>query len=62
MYGFTDLDGRQPDWGGFFLPKVQEILDRETPPDDLDRFVVRNRLYQVELDPSAVDEAARLRA
>ena len=61
-YGFTDVDGRQPDWGGFFLRKVQEILDRETPPGDLDRFVVRSRLYQAELDPSAVEEAQRLRA
>ena len=61
-YGLTDLDGRQPDWGGFFLRKVQEILNRETPPDDIDRFVVRSRLYQAELDPSAREETARLRA
>ncbi len=61
-YGFTDVDGRQPDWGRFFLRKVQDILERETPPDDMDRFVVRSRLYQAELDPSAAEEAARLRA
>ena len=60
-YGFTDVDGRQPDWGSFFRRKVQETLDRETPPGDLDRFVVRSRLYQAELDPSAGEEAARLR-
>ena len=60
-YGFTDVDGRRPDWGSFFLRKVREILDKETPPDDLDRFVVRSRLYQAELDPSAAEEAARLR-
>ena len=61
-YGFTDLDGRRPDWGSFFRRKVLEIIERETPPDDLDRFVVRSRLYQAELDPSAATEAARLRA
>ena len=61
-YGFTDLDGRRPDWSRFFARKVQEIIDRETPPDDMDRFVVRSRLYQAELDPSAFEEAARLRA
>ena len=63
-YGFTDIDGRQPDWGSFFRRKVQEILDRDAPPDDLDRFVVRSRLYQAELDPSAAGEteATRLRA
>ncbi len=61
-YGFTDVDGRQPHWGSFYLRKVREILDNETPPDDLDRFVIRSRLYQAELDPSAGDEAASLRA
>ena len=39
-YGFTDIDGRQPDWGSFFRRKVKEVLDRDAPPDDLDRFVV----------------------
>ncbi len=61
-YALTDVDGRRPDWGSFFLRNVAEILDRETPPDDLDRFVIRSRLYQAELDPSAAEEAARLRA
>ena len=61
-YGFTDVDGRRPDWGSFFLTKVREILDKETPPDDLDRFVIRSRLYQAELDPSAAEDATRLRA
>ena len=60
-YGFTDIDGRRPDWGSFFLRKVQGILDRDTLPDEMDVFVVRSRLYQAELDPSAADEAERLR-
>jgi len=61
-YGFTDLDGRRPDWTTFFRRKVSEIVERNTPPDEMDRFVVRSRLYQAELDPSASEEAARLRA
>ena len=61
-YAFTDIDGRRPDWGSFFLRKVRAILGKETPPDDLDRFVIRSRLYQAELDPSAADDAIRLRA
>ena len=61
-YGFTDLDGRRPDWGSFFLRKVRAILDRDTPPDEMDMLVVRSRLYQAELDPSAFEEAERLRA
>ena len=32
-----------------------------TPPDEMGTFVVRSRLYQAELDPSASEEAARLR-
>ena len=56
------MDGRTPDWGSFFPRKVQGILERETPPDEMDLFIVRNRLYQAELDPSAAEEADRLRA
>ena len=29
-YGFTDLDGRQPDWGAYFAEHVEEIPDK--PP------------------------------
>ena len=61
-YGFTDLDGRRPDWTTFFLRKVQEIVERNTAPDEMDRFVVRSRLHQVEVDPSLAADAARLRA
>ncbi len=61
-YGFTDVDGRRPDWGSFFLGKVREIVARDTPPDEMDLFVVRSRLYQAELDPAAADEAVQLRA
>ena len=61
-YGFTDVDGGRPDWGTFFPRKVRETIERDTPPNEMDLFVVRNRLYQVEGDPSAAGEAARLRA
>ena len=61
-YGFTDVDGRRPDWGAFFPRKVRELVERDAPPGEMDRFVVRSRLYQIERDPSAADEAARLRA
>ena len=61
-YGFTDIDGRRPDWGTFFLGKVRKILERDAQPDAMDVFVVRSRLYQAELDPSATEEAGRLRA
>ncbi len=60
-YGFTDIDGRRPDWGTFFPRKVEGILERDGPPDEMDLFVVRSRLYQAELDPSAAEETERLR-
>ena len=60
-YGFTDLDGRRPDWGAFFARKIHEIVHRDSPPDEMDVFVVRTRLHQAELDPSAAEEAAYLR-
>ncbi len=58
------MDERQPDWGSFFPRKVREIIERGTPPseEDMDLFVVRTRLHQMEGDPAADDEAARLRA
>ena len=61
-YGFTDLDGRQPHWGEFFSGQVDRILKQETPPGDMDRFVVRTRLWQTERDPGAAEETRRLRA
>ena len=59
-YGFTDLDGRRPDWGAFFARKVREIVHRTTAPDEMDLFVVRTRLHQAQLDPFAAEEAALL--
>jgi NAD(P)-dependent dehydrogenase (short-subunit alcohol dehydrogenase family) len=37
-YGFTDADGRQPDWGGFVERSCTEILDRGGPANDEERF------------------------
>ena len=61
-YGFTDVDGRRPDWGTFFLGKIEEILERDSDADELERFVIRSRLYQTDLEPSLAGESARLRA
>ena len=61
-YGVIDLDGRQPDWGSCFPRNVREIIDRDTPTGPMEPFAVRIRFHQVERDPSAPDEAQRLRA
>ena len=59
-YGIYDVDGRRPDWGTFFPRKVREIVDGGEPTD-MNVFIVRSRLYQMELDPTAADETERLR-
>ena len=59
-YGLTDVDGGRPDWGTYFPRKVQEIVDADEPTE-MNRFIVRTRLYQAELDPAAAEEAGRLR-
>ncbi len=61
-YGFTDLDGRRPDWGSYFPARVQEIVDQDENPDEMGLYVVRTRLHQIELDPAAKGEVQRLRA
>ncbi len=60
-YGFTDLDGRRPDWGSIFQRKIGEIVERDTTPSDFDRFVVQTRLWQTELDPTGAEVSAQLR-
>ena len=50
----------RPDWGTFFPPKVQEIVDGDEPTE-MNLFIVRTRLYQAELDPAAAEEAGSLR-
>ena len=60
-YGIDDVDGRRPDWGTFFPRKVREIVDGGEPTE-MNLFIVRSRLYQAELDPTATEEAERLRA
>ena len=60
-YGIDDVDGRRPDWGTFFPRKVREIVDGGEPTE-MNLFIVRSRLYQAELDPTAAEEAERLRA
>ncbi len=60
-YGLTDVDGRRPNWGTFFPRKVQEIVNGDEEPTEMNLFIVRSRLYQAELDPAAGEEVGRLR-
>jgi hypothetical protein len=49
-YGFTDIDGRVPDFPRLFDAKVKEIAS--TPPlDDQGRFLLLARYCQIHQDP-----------
>ncbi len=59
-YGFSDLDGRRPDWGSYFDRTMASLLERGTATDASERLLLRLRWYQVYLDPDRVDEARRI--
>jgi NAD(P)-dependent dehydrogenase (short-subunit alcohol dehydrogenase family) len=59
-YGFTDIDGRTPDWGRYFEGLTTEIASRE-PRNDDERFLLRMRAFQLDFDPGITAEAQRLR-
>src|SRR4030095_2553779 len=60
-YGFRDNDGRQPDWGAYFDGVVAGILERG-PAAAMEEFILQARYYQVHLDSTRSDEAARVAA
>jgi len=50
-YGFTDVDGRIPDFPRLLDRKVKEIASQPSP-DDYGRFLLRARYYQIHQDPA----------
>jgi len=50
-YGFTDVDGRVPDFPGLFDAQVRELAARP-PLDDAARFLVWARYCQIHQDPA----------
>jgi NAD(P)-dependent dehydrogenase (short-subunit alcohol dehydrogenase family) len=59
-YGFTDVDGRAPDWGRYFDGVIREIEGRG-PENDDERFLILMRSFQTDFDPAITQEALRLR-
>ncbi len=49
-YGFTDIDGRRPDFPELFDAKVRDIASRP-PMDEEGRFLVWSRYCQIHQDP-----------
>jgi NAD(P)-dependent dehydrogenase (short-subunit alcohol dehydrogenase family) len=59
-YGFTDADGRSPDWGRYFEGLTTEIAARG-PANDDERFLLKMRSFQLDLDSTISPEARKLR-
>ena len=58
-YGFTDRDGSTPDWSAHWEAEIARILSGNDPGPE-DRFFLRVRAWQIELDPSKTDELRRI--
>ena len=61
-YGFRDVDGRQPDFGGYFAGLIAGILEGGGPADAAEAFLLTVRRYQLDFDPAKAIEAARIAA
>ena len=61
-YGFSDIDGRQPDWYGYVRSSVEEILSAGGPSDDDERFWVRAWYQQLRGDPRFAEFCQRIAA
>lgn len=59
-YGFTDIDGRVPDFPGLFDANVAQIA-ATTPLDDTGRFFLWARYCQIHRDPTRRGLAAQLK-
>lgn len=61
-YGFVDLDGRQPDWGGHFAGMVAAIIERGGPANDYERALVWSQWEQMQMAPAKQAEIRVLEA
>jgi NAD(P)-dependent dehydrogenase (short-subunit alcohol dehydrogenase family) len=59
-YGFTDRDGRQPDWGAFFTRVIRELVERGAPYSEFERFLLRARALDIEFEHGLAAEHAQL--
>ena len=59
-YGFRDVDGRQPDWGGYFTRTIDAIFEHGGPREAAERLLLQMRYYQVHLDPEKTEEKRRI--
>lgn len=61
-YGFRDVDGRQPDFGGHFAESVAQIVARGRIAKADEHFLLTCRFFQIHLDPAKTEEIRRIAA
>ncbi len=61
-YGFTDIDGRKPDWWGYVRSSIAEILERGGPANEDETFWVDAWRSQLAADPRFADMCRQIDA
>jgi NAD(P)-dependent dehydrogenase (short-subunit alcohol dehydrogenase family) len=59
-YGFTDRDGRRPDWGNYMKGELETILARTELPNSDERFLLLVHFYWAHLQPDRYELARRI--
>ncbi len=59
-YGFTDIDGRKPDWWRYVNTSINEILDRGGPKGEEEEYWVSAWYNQLQADPRFSDLCRRI--
>ncbi len=59
-YGIRDVDGRQPDWGGYFDGTVAAVLECGGPLSGSDRALLEMRRFQIDRDTARADQAKQI--
>jgi NAD(P)-dependent dehydrogenase (short-subunit alcohol dehydrogenase family) len=59
-FGFTDVDGRCPDWKAYFDRTIAHILERGGPNGGDEHALVFARYFQLALDPRQLDWTRRM--
>jgi NAD(P)-dependent dehydrogenase (short-subunit alcohol dehydrogenase family) len=61
-YGFTDVDGSRPDWGGYFSGLIRTLLERGEPYSADELFLLLARRYELDFDVARRAERERIAA
>ena len=59
-YGFTDVDGRKPQFYRMYIERTKELALGKEPLDQTGKFLVGFRYRQIHRNPGRYEEAKRL--